>query len=136
MDDEQGGKCWICLKPDTKMLAVDHIHRVKVMIMPNPHFQGNETPHQKKQSKYMGEAELGSKNWYVCFGPTKTATLKTLKKMYQRDTVRGLLCSSCNRVLGKVENPRWKWGPEQLRRAADYLEKFQRGRFNGKASGA
>lgn len=35
---------------------------------------------------------------------------------------RGLLCASCNRVLGKIEDPRWQWTPDLLRRAADYLQ--------------
>jgi len=126
MDEEQDSKCGICGRPQSgRKLAVDHIHRVKVKIVPNPYLQGNED----KQVKYMGEAEVGKENWFVYFGPTKAETLRQLKKMYQKDTVRGLLCSSCNRALGKVEDPRWKWGPEQLRRAADYLEKFERGRW-------
>jgi Recombination endonuclease VII len=37
--------------------------------------------------------------------------------------VRGLLCSQCNRALGKVMDPRWQWNPESLRRAAMYLER-------------
>ncbi len=36
--------------------------------------------------------------------------------------VRGLLCQRCNRILGKIENPRWEMTPELLRKLADYWE--------------
>lgn len=35
--------------------------------------------------------------------------------------VRGLLCSQCNRALGKAEDPRWQWTAECFARAAIYL---------------
>lgn len=37
--------------------------------------------------------------------------------------VRGLLCSQCNRALGKAQDPRWAWTPDCFARAAIYLLK-------------
>jgi|GEM_PF-1559272 len=36
--------------------------------------------------------------------------------------IRGLLCQRCNRVFGKIENPRWEMTPALLRKLADYWE--------------
>jgi len=35
--------------------------------------------------------------------------------------VRGILCSSCNRGLGKIEDPRWKFTIKRLIRLVAYL---------------
>jgi hypothetical protein len=35
--------------------------------------------------------------------------------------VRGLLCSQCNRALGKIEDPRWQWTAACVYRAFRYL---------------
>lgn len=117
----QGNKCAICFrKPENIRLAVDHLHHPKIEL--------TETENMVK-TKYMSVARVG-KNVFASFGCTKVQAVQNLKKMYKKHTVRGLLCGSCNRALGKVEDPRWQWGPAQLRSAADYLERFN----NGKAS--
>lgn len=35
--------------------------------------------------------------------------------------IRGILCSQCNRALGKAEDPRWQWTPKCFIRAGFYL---------------
>jgi hypothetical protein len=125
----QDGVCKICKRPPGKIrLAVDHLHKVKVTIKPNPFFDVYESDEIKSLIKYTGEADVAGET-FICFGATKIATKKYLEKMYKKYTVRGLLCSQCNRALGKVEDPRWQWGVKELRAAADYLETY-----NGKGS--
>ena len=36
--------------------------------------------------------------------------------------IRGILCSQCNRALGKAEDPRWQWSFECFIRAGFYLK--------------
>lgn len=38
--------------------------------------------------------------------------------------VRGILCSQCNRALGKAEDPRWQWHARHFARAALYLRSY------------
>jgi Recombination endonuclease VII len=38
--------------------------------------------------------------------------------------VRGILCSQCNRGLGKAEDPRWQWTHEHFTRAGLYLRSY------------
>jgi hypothetical protein len=38
--------------------------------------------------------------------------------------VRGILCSSCNRGLGKAEDPRWQWAARHFTRAGLYLTSY------------
>lgn len=35
---------------------------------------------------------------------------------------RGILCSQCNRALGKIEDPRWQWRYQEVHNAGLYLE--------------
>jgi len=117
MSEKQHHKCAICGRPETgRRLAVDHLHFPKI-----------ETGGLKGPDlKYYARTTIG-KQTYVSYGKTKKDTLDRLKSMIRKYLVRGLLDSSCNRVLGKVENPRWKWRPKELRAAADYLERFENG---------
>lgn len=35
--------------------------------------------------------------------------------------VRGILCSQCNRALGKIEDPRWQWTSREVALASGYM---------------
>ena len=120
MDEEQDSKCGICGRPQSgRRLAVDHDHKYvtrKLFIERLPDWN---------YGVFLDETSASC----IAIGTTKTEARTNARRVLTRKSVRGLLCSQCNRALGKVEDPRWKWGPEQLRRAADYLE-----RWNGKRS--
>lgn len=36
--------------------------------------------------------------------------------------VRGILCSQCNRALGKIEDPRWQWSYKEVYNASFYMD--------------
>lgn len=38
--------------------------------------------------------------------------------------MRGILCSQCNRALGKAEDPRWQWTWLCFYRAGLYLQSY------------
>ena len=63
---------------------------------------------------------------YLC---DVSAAIQTIKFLLKRDSVRALLCHRCNRSLILLRD-----SPELLRKAADYLENFQKGRpFSGRS---
>lgn len=60
---------------------------------------------------------------FICGEPTKDGKRLATDHSHKDGLIRGLLCSTCNRILGKIEDPRF-WGKDtilKLRRAALYL---------------
>lgn len=70
-------------------------------------------------------------NWELIFEfqGRACAICKKPKKIYHTDhdhdtgMVRGILCSQCNRALGKAQDKRWGWTPECFTNAGIYLLK-------------
>jgi hypothetical protein len=56
----------------------------------------------------------------VCGRPNKNGKRLSTDHDHKTGLFRGLLCQQCNRVLGKIEDPRWQMTPVILRRLADY----------------
>lgn len=54
----------------------------------------------------------------ICLGADATGRRLAVDHDHTTGKVRGLLCGACNTALGKMRD-----SPEQLRRAADYLER-------------
>lgn len=58
----------------------------------------------------------------VCAICKKTSKYWHVDHNHKTGLVRGILCSQCNRALGKCEDPRWKWSYRELYRASLYLD--------------
>ena len=42
---------------------------------------------------------------------------------HETGMIRGILCSQCNRALGKAQDPRWQWTPQCFLNAYRYLSR-------------
>jgi hypothetical protein len=58
---------------------------------------------------------------WICGRPNKSGARLSTDHRHKDGFFRGLLCSQCNRALGKIEDPRWQWGVEQIVRLLEYL---------------
>lgn len=58
----------------------------------------------------------------VCGQPNKSGNRLSTDHDHKSALVRGLLCQRCNRLFGKIENPRWEATPTLLRQLANYWE--------------
>jgi hypothetical protein len=65
--------------------------------------------------------DFQSHKCFICGEPAKTKRL-AVDHRHSDGLIRGLLCSRCNRVLGKIEDPRWKWGIKEILRCGLYLQ--------------
>ena len=57
----------------------------------------------------------------ICHRPNKNGSRLATDHRHKDGFFRGLLCSQCNRVLGKIEDPRWQWTVEQIKNLLSYL---------------
>ena len=108
--EEQEGGCGVCGRPEgTRRLHVDHdLSWKKVRI---------ET--MKTRGAWVAKA-LYLGNLYLEGSEKKSTAVRKIKRLLLKDSVRGLLCYSCNAGLQKFAD-----SPKRFRAAADYLEAHQ-----------
>ena len=58
---------------------------------------------------------------FICERPITKPRRPHTDHRHKDGLVRGILCSQCNRALGKIEDPRWQWTYKQVYRAALYM---------------
>ena len=58
---------------------------------------------------------------FICRKPNKSGNRLSTDHSHTTGLIRGLLCSSCNRVLGKIEDPRF-WRDNLIARLERLLE--------------
>jgi hypothetical protein len=111
MDEEQEGVCASCGKPYDK-LHVEHDHKwkyVKIKLVFCSKF------------RFVAEAEYRNTTYSIA-ETTKLKAKQAVRRMLQRESVRGRCCWPCNRLIRFAYDD-----PVRLRKAAEYLE-----RWNGK----
>lgn len=96
---------------------------------------------EKRRAKYLLDAfNLTPSEWakilayqngvcFICERPIAPPRKPHTDHNHHTGVVRGILCSQCNRALGKAEDPRWQWTAKCFIRAGMYL-------LNNPATGA
>lgn len=59
---------------------------------------------------------------FICERPFTPKRKPHTDHRHKDGLVRGILCSQCNRALGKAEDPRWQWVYTHFLRAGLYLQ--------------
>jgi hypothetical protein len=65
--------------------------------------------------KYQGEVCA------ICGCTNKSGNRLSTDHRHSDGLFRGLLCARCNRLLGKIEDPRWQATPLLIERLAEYM---------------
>lgn len=105
--EEQEGGCGICERPEgTRRLHVDHDHSWKKIKIETMKTGGSWVA----KALYLG-------NLYLESSEKKPTAVRKIKRLLLKNSVRGLLCYSCNAGLQKFSD-----SPTRFRAAAKYLE--------------
>ena len=106
--DSHCGGCHICgAPPVTRKLNVDHNHR----------FARAKITAFKADGRWVAFCDNGR---YAASAGRRQDATASVRQNLKRASVRGLLCFRCNKGLQHFSDH-----PERLRRAADYLQRFQ-----------
>jgi hypothetical protein len=68
--------------------------------------------------------EYQGKVCFICQRPIELPRKPHTDHSHKTGHVRGILCSQCNRALGKAEDPRWQWTARHFTRAGLYLASY------------
>lgn len=114
MDENGGNVCNVCGKK--LELHLEHDHKWKyVKIKSLRNYRDFDW------KKWIVVAEYKNKTWFTS-ADKKNLAIKAMRKILQRESVRGRCCWPCNRLIRFAYDD-----PVRLRKAAEYLE-----RWNGK----
>jgi hypothetical protein len=105
--DWQRGVCAICHKPPTnRRLHTDHCHK----------FVKQKITTYKFNGQWIAEVKGTA---IQTMNPVKSVAIATTRQKLKANSVRGLLCSWCNRGLRYYHD-----NPEFLLNASEYIQKF------------
>ena len=107
----QGRHCAVCPDgPGTRRLHVDHDHK----------YQRVKIETGKVYKGFWSGSAIYNDILFTADGKTKSEVIQKIKQSLKEASVRGLLCHRCNRAMILFKDQ-----IEIIRKAADYLEKFQ-----------
>lgn len=94
------------------------------------------TASERRRARFLKQAfDLTPSEWakilahqggvcFICRRPILPPRKPHTDHNHKTGHVRGILCSQCNRALGKAEDPRWQWNADCFARAAEYLRNY------------